>query len=179
MRALMRFLSGCCLLVTLAACRGDRMPAEVTPKPAVVAEQWAIAAEASSRYASPDWSPARATGAPDVQMCADDPRAWASARGNGLEWLQLRFEKPVYATEVRAFQTLGPGAIARVHLIDVAGGQNLVWEGTDTSLICPAVFTASFPRTDYLVVGVRLELDESRTGFWNQIDAVELVGILP
>jgi hypothetical protein len=24
---------------------------------------------------------------------------------------------------------------------------------------------------------VRIDLDESRTGFWNQIDAVELIGV--
>jgi hypothetical protein len=33
------------------------------------------------------------------------------------------------------------------------------------------------PPTSYRVVGVRVELNESRTEFWNQIDAVELLGI--
>jgi hypothetical protein len=37
--------------------------------------------------------------------------------------------------------------------------------------------SVSLPRTDYRVEGVRVELDESRTGFWNQIDAVELIGV--
>ncbi len=171
---------GCmCLLFVLTACGRERTPVATTPKAPVVLSQWASEAEASSRYASPDWGPARAAGEPDVQVCADDPRSWASARGNGLEWLQLRFPEPVFATEIRVFQTLGPGAIARIHLIDAGGGQQLVWEGTDTSAICPGVFTASFPRTEYLVTGARIELDESRTGFWNQIDAVALIGVLP
>lgn len=179
MHRIWRFISWMCLLFGLVGCGRERVPVTATPKAPVVLSQWAIEAEASTSYASPDWSPARATGEPDVQVCADDPRAWASARGNGLEWLQLRYAEPVYATEVRIFQTLGPGTIARVHLIDAAGGQKLVWEGTDTSMICPGVFTTSFPRTEYLVTGVRIELDESRTGFWNQIDSVSLIGILP
>ena len=174
-----RFIGWSCLLLALAACGRERAPVTPTPKAPVVLSQWAIEAEASSSYAVPVWGPARATVEPDVQACADDPLSWASARGNGLEWLQLRYPEPVYATEVRIFQTLGPGTIARVHLIDTGGGQKLVWEGTDTSTICPGVFTASFPRTEYLVTGVRIELDESRTGFWNQIDAVSLIGILP
>ena len=179
MERVWRFIGWICLLLILAACGRERVPVTATPKAPVVLSQWAIESEASSSYAVPDWGPARATGEPDVQACADDPRSWASARGNGLEWLQLHYAEPVYATEVRIFQTLGPGAIARVHLIDSGGGQKLVWEGTDTSTICPGVFTASFPRTEYLVTGVRIELDESRTGFWNQIDAVSLIGILP
>lgn len=174
-----RCIGLCCVLLVLAACGRNRAPVEITPAAPVVLTQWAIKAEASSRYAAPDWSPARATGEPDVQACADDPRAWASARGNGLEWLQLRYARAVYATEVRVYQTLGPGAIVRVHLMDEGGGQQLVWEGTDTSGVCPGVFTVSFPRTQHPVVGVRIELDESRTGFWNQIDAAALIGMLP
>ena len=167
------------LLALLAGCARVRPALEATPAAPVVLTQWAIEAEASSRYATPDWSPARATGEPDVLVCGDDPRAWASARGNGLEWLELRYARAVYATEVRIYQTLGPGTMARVHLIDEGGGRQLVWEGEDTSIICPGVFTVAFPRTAYPVVGVRIELDESRTGFWNQIDAVALIGMLP
>ncbi len=119
----------------------------------------------------------RATGVPDVDACVDDSRAWASARGNGLAWLELTYEKPVYPTEVRIYQNLGRGGIARVLLIDENGGQYLIWEGTDSADICPGVLTISVPRPDYRAVGVRVELDESRTGFWNEIDAVELVGV--
>lgn len=167
------------MLFLLAGCAGRGPVADAVPVAPVVLTQWAVEAEASSSYARPDWSPARATGEPDVLMCADDPRAWASARGNGLEWLQLRYAQAVYATEVRIYQTLAPGAIVRVHLVDEGGGQQLVWEGTDTTIICPAVFTVAFPRTTYPVVGVRIELDESRISFWNQIDAVALIGFAP
>jgi hypothetical protein len=32
-------------------------------------------------------------------------------------------------------------------------------------------------QTPYRVVSVLVDLDESRMGFWNQIDAVELIGV--
>jgi hypothetical protein len=144
-----------------------------------VLTQWAVEAQASSEYGMPDWSAARATGEPDVNACADDPRAWASARGDGIAWLELTFEEPVRATEVRIYQTHGRGAISRVYLIDAEGVQQPlpVWEGRDSTAPCPSVLSVSFPRTDYLVGGVHIDLDESRTGFWNQIDAVALVGL--
>ncbi|MCD6344522.1 MAG: hypothetical protein J7M17_02795 [Anaerolineae bacterium] len=170
-------LMGGLWLALMAACGRDAEP-EVMPTPTpVILAQWAVGAQASSAYGLPDWSARRATGAPDVNVCGDDPRAWASARGNGLEWLELSYAEPVYATEVRIYQTLGRGAVARVHLRDESGESHLVWEGTDTDDTCPGVLRLSFPRVTYRVAGVRIELDESRTGFWNQVDAVELIGV--
>ena len=142
-----------------------------------VFSQWAIAAEASSAFGFPDWSVNRATGAPEVDTCTDDSRAWASARGNGVEWLRLTYAEPVYATEVRVYQTWGRGAVSRVSLINEDGISEVIWEGMDAAEPCPGVFVVQVPRTPYRVVGVRVELDESRTGFWNEIDAVELIGL--
>ncbi|MGC9400113.1 MAG: hypothetical protein ACP5HM_13375 [Anaerolineae bacterium] len=163
-------------LLLVACARQDEAAEVATPTPTIFS-QWAVAAEASSEYGRPGWSARRATGAPEVNQCTDDPRAWASARGNGLAWLELTYEQPVYPTEVRIYQNLGRGGVARLLLIDENGGQHLVWEGSDSGDICPGVFSISVPRPNYRVTGVRVELDESRTGFWNEIDAVELVGV--
>jgi hypothetical protein len=172
-----RFLGWLGLGVLFVACgRSPVSEPAVTPTPVVVA-QWAVAAQASSEFGFPDWSASRATGEPDVNTCTSDPRAWASARGSGLESLELTYAEPVYATEVRIYQTWGRGALSRVLLVDEGGAAQLVWEGTDTADPCPGALIIPVPRTPYQVVGVRLELDESRTGFWNEIDAVELVGV--
>ncbi|MBN1259703.1 MAG: hypothetical protein JXB35_03395 [Anaerolineae bacterium] len=161
----------------LVAC-GEEVEPEAAPTPTpTVLVQWAADVQASSEYARPDWSAERVIGPPEIEACVDDPRAWASARGNGLEWLLIHFDQAVYATEVRIYQTFGRGALSRVHLIDEAGGQQLVWEGTDAVDVCPGVLSVSMPRTGYRISGVRIELDESRTGFWNQIDAVALIGM--
>ncbi len=164
--------------VVLSAC--DVVASLRTPQASTSTEaisQWAIDATASSHYALPDWSPRRATGAPDVERCADDARAWSSARGNGVEWLQLTYGRPVHAVEVRIHQTYGRGAISRVSLIDAEDNTEMIWEGEDRTAPCPGVLIAPVQQTPYEVVGVRIDLDESRTGTWNQIDAVELVGV--
>jgi len=170
----------CILLLCAVFCVGcehaETLITQTTPTPTVLA-QWAIAAEASSQYGFPDWSMTRATGAPAVNACADDSRAWASARGNGVEWLRLTYAQPVYATEVRIYQTLGRGAIFRVSLVTEDGVAQRVWEGEDTDRTCPGVFVVTVPQTAERIVGVNIDLDESRTGFWNQIDAVELIGV--
>lgn len=52
-----------------------------------------------------------------------------------------------------------------------------VWEGTDSVEPCPGVLEVRMAITSTQVSVLRIDLDESRTGTWNQIDAVELVGI--
>lgn len=169
-------LMGFWILLALAGCaRQAPSVAQATPTP-VALSQWAVSATASSEFGFPDWSANRATGAPEINACADDSRAWASTRGSGLEWLELHYEQPVYATEVRVYQTFGRGAVARILLVDEGGTGHLAWEGTDAGP-CPGILAVSFPRTAFRVFGVRIDLDESRTGFWNQVDAVALIGI--
>ncbi|MGC9523020.1 MAG: hypothetical protein ACP5HG_14195 [Anaerolineae bacterium] len=162
-------LSGCDTVASLRTPQAPETPDAIS--------QWAIDATASSHYALPDWSPRRATGSPEVGRCADDARAWSSARGNGVEWLELTYGTPVHAVEVRIHQTYGRGAVSRVSLIDTEGETWMVWEGEDRAAPCPGVLTVPVLQTPYQVVGVRIDLDESRTGTWNQIDAVELLGV--
>lgn len=164
------------LLLCVGCEKADTLLTQATPTPAILS-QWAIAADASSQFGFPDWSVARATGAPEVNACEDDSRAWASARGNGVEWLRLMYAQPVYATEVRIYQTLGRGAIFRVSLVDENGVAQRIWEGEDADGTCPGTLTVVVPQTAERIVGVHIDLDESRTGFWNEIDAVELIGI--
>lgn len=164
------------MICGLSACAPDAPLLPVATATPQVLTQWAVAAEASSQFGYPDWSARRATGAPEIDTCRDDPRAWASARGGGLQWLLLTFSQPVYATQVEIYQTYGRGAISRVLLVGVDGTGTEVWAGADADAPCPGVLTIPLSRTAYRVKQVRIELDESRTNFWNEIDAVALLG---
>jgi len=142
-------------------------------------QQWAISATASSEYGNPDWGAMRATGAPDVEGCTDSVNAWASADGNGEETLSLMFADAVQPTQVNIHQNLRPGSIVRVELIEATTGETIeipdsADPGDDP---CPRVFTLDITGVDATVNGVVIHLDESIGGYWNEIDAVELVGV--
>jgi len=169
-------LAGFALILLLSSCRSAEQVTS-TPATLLTLSQWAVDAAASSTYAVPDWGTRRATGMPEIVTCADDPRAWASARGTGTEWLELTYAQPVMVTEVRVFQSYGRGAISRISLADETGALDVIWEGTDVREPCPGVLTVSVLTTPYYTQVVRIDLDESRTGYWNQIDAVELIGV--
>jgi hypothetical protein len=142
--------------------------------------QWAIEATASSVYndATGDagWSAKQATGAPNVDRYADDPHAWTTKTPDaGIEWLDLKFARPVHASEVRVRESMGSGAVVKVELFDEAGTPHPIWQGVDpTKDLNYLILT--FKPTDYKVNRVKLTLATNIVPGWNEIDAVQLVG---
>ncbi|MDF1513913.1 MAG: hypothetical protein P1S60_08900 [Anaerolineae bacterium] len=169
--AMVIFLAG-----LLFACTNTGIASEPPTPTRESLSQWVAAATASSQYGIAGWSAQRVTGVPDVTGCVDDSRAWASGRGNGAEWLLLEYRIPVFATEVNIYQTYGRGAISRVTIYDEDNEGEVIWEGQDSADPCPGVLSVPVPMKPYRVSRIRIDLDESRTGYWNQVDSVELVG---
>lgn len=149
--------------------------------------QWAATAKSSSTYAS-DTSPKapysawQATGAPNVPTYSDHAASWAPKSGDApvVDWLEVGFAKAVHANSIRVRQNAAPGVISKIELIDDADKMHVVWEGTDTTPYEKNTigwFTADFPQTAYNVKAARLTLTTNRVWGWNEIDAVQLVGV--
>ena len=143
--------------------------------------QWATSASASSEYGNPDWAASQATGEPDtiIEECADLPTAWASQGSDTVEWLELYYDTPVYPTEVNIIQTHSPDQVVMVELVDTEGTYHEVYTGEPENLWGECPYTLSIlVWADYQAVGVKITIDQSVIPVtWNEIDAVELVGI--
>ena len=151
--------------------------AQPTPLAAALVRQWASSATASSFYA-PDYTPADATGAPNVPACQDSIDAWAAAAPNSLETLELRFDAPVFAVGVVVHQSYNPGYISKVELIDERGEAKTVHTATPAPAApCPLPLELSFAQTLTRIVAVRLTIDQRPGANWSEINAVELLGV--
>jgi hypothetical protein len=142
--------------------------------------QWASEATASSSYndaqGDAGWSPKQATGAPDVDKYSDDQHAWApKTQDGGIEWLDLKYLRPVHASEVRVRESLGSGAVIKVELFDEAGAAHTVWQGVDPTKELNYLIL-KFKSTEYRVNRVKVTLATNVIPGWNEIDAVQLVG---
>jgi hypothetical protein len=141
---------------------------------------WASAAEATSEYGSSDWTAMQAVGAPDTPNCGDYGSAWAASSSNTIESITLYYyDAPVVPTEINIIQTYNPSQVVLVEVLDASGNyETVVYESQpEATDECP--YTLSIPVTDidYLVMGVRITIDQAVLGLgWNEIDAVELVG---
>ena len=144
--------------------------------------QWATSAEATSQYNDDGWSAMQATGAPDTEQCGDIPTAWASASATGEDVLLLEYENAVIPIGVLIHQTYNPGAITRVELaLSTEDATYVLEDSADPpgNTDCPGVFEVDASMIDTPVDTVIVYLDQTITDDWNEIDAVELVGIPP
>ncbi len=142
--------------------------------------QWAIQATASSTYndaqETAGFSANQATGAPNVDAYGDNGAAWASKTpDSGIEWLDLKYPKPVHATEVRVRESCGSGAVIKIEVYDDQGTAHAVWQGNDPTKDLNYLI-AKFPKTSFPVARVKVTLATNVVPGWNEIDAVQLVG---
>jgi hypothetical protein len=142
--------------------------------------QWAIQATASSTYndaqGTASYSANQATGAPNVDKYGDDGAAWApKTPDGGIEWLDLKYPKPVYATEVRVRESCGSGTVIKIEVYDEHDGPHAVWQGNDPTTELNYL-TAKFPKTSFKTDRIKVTLATNVVPGWNEIDAVQLVG---
>lgn len=145
--------------------------------------QWAYGAPTfSSQYSTGGWSAAQATGAPNVASCGDSPSAWTTACNNcGVHWIELVYSTPVHATQVRVRETYNPGGLIQVDAYPFPSGPaTTLWSGSDPNAACPGTAViASTPACGFLTNRIRLTVNTSLTPSWDEIDAVELIGVIP
>jgi hypothetical protein len=140
-------------------------------------EQWASSATASSQYGDSGWAASAATGAPDTTDCGDHMTAWASLEYTTQEWLEVGFSTAVVPSKIVIHETYNPSAIVEVEVKDTSGNYHTVWTGNAGAVSeCPREFTVTVSGVSQKVNAVRISLDQSVTGNWNEIDAVQLVG---
>jgi hypothetical protein len=140
--------------------------------------QWAVAASASSQYGDDSWSAGQATGEPDTPECGDIDTAWASEFSDGVDWLRLEYETPVIPLRIAIYETYNPGAIVKVETVSVDGETATVYEAQAAPAVtCPRVLEVQTIGAFAAVNAVIVSLDQSAHTGWNEIDAVELVGI--
>jgi hypothetical protein len=142
--------------------------------------QWAIQATASSTYGDAQgtagWSANQATGAPNVDRYGDNGNAWTTkSQDAGIEWLDLKYPKPVHATEVRVRESCGSGAVIKLEVYDELGVAHAVWQGNDPTTELNYLMV-KFPKTAFKTDHIKVTLATNVVPGWNEIDAVQLIG---
>jgi hypothetical protein len=145
--------------------------------------QWAIEATASSTYGdakgTASYSPDQVLGPPNVDHYGDNTTSWVpKTEDSGIEWIDLKFPKPVHASEVRVRESCGSGAVIKVELFDEQGSGHSVWAGNDPTKDLNYLMV-KFPKTTYKTARVKVTLATNVVPGWNEIDTVQLVGTEP
>lgn len=147
--------------------------------------QWATAAKASSSFGRANdeaadsrigYTPWQATGAPNGDSWNNN------SQDIGFDWIELSYETPVTATEVRV---VTPGkeaaeSISKIELIDTDGAAHIAWSGlSDTRRDVRGNRTwiaRKFEPTPYRVTSVKITFANNVASGYKLVDAVQLVG---
>jgi hypothetical protein len=140
--------------------------------------QFAYQAFGSSQFSATDWSAMQATGAPNTSGCGDLPTAWSSEHSMPGATLQLFFKQAVIPTRLVIYETYNPGAIFMVEVLGYTGAP-AVYQGSPTVVAeCPHQMIIEMTDVHEPASAVTLTLDQENDA-WDEIDAVELIGVLP
>lgn len=147
--------------------------------------QWASAAKASTSYGSANgkdssakdsYSPFHATGAANNESWSNNNQSV------GFDWIELSYDKPVSASEVRVALEGGNGAkgITKIELIDTAGQAHAVWSGLSDSKRDErggrTWIVRKFEPTAYQAKSVKLTFANNVENGYSYVDAVQLIG---
>jgi hypothetical protein len=145
--------------------------------------QWASNGKASSTFGDEGSS-----GASPYNMATNvkggvDGKSWTNGRQDiGFDWLEVNYDKPVSATEVRIVFDDGKGveSVNKIELQSVDGKWNTVWEGISDQKADKrgnrTWFVRSFEKTAYKVKSVKVTIANNLERGYKEIDAVQLVG---
>jgi hypothetical protein len=143
-------------------------------------QQWASSAAASSQSGASDRSASQATGAPNTPQCGDHGTAWASSGTTTTETLTLTYVTAVIPTTIVITHSFNPSSVVKVEVADETGTTTSVYQGTpNQEAQCPFQQTiqVSLGAVTNPVNTVIITLDQSVIGNWDEIDAVQLVGL--
>ena len=112
-----------------------------------------------------------------------DGKTWTNnSQDIGFDWVEVGFEKPVHATEVRFVLPDGraAAAVSKVELIEPNGTAHVIWSGvsdTQTDKRGPRTwFVRQFDATPYQVSAVKLTIANNLESNYKELDAVQIVG---
>lgn len=143
--------------------------------------QWAASAKASSTFGDEDGRTPSEVSLAKNAVGPVDGKTWTNNHQDiGFDWLEVGFDKPVSATEVRAVFTDGVESINKVELQDTDGKWVTVWSGLSEVARdergSRTWFVRSFEKTAYQVKAVKLTLANNVARGYKEVDAVQLVG---
>lgn len=145
--------------------------------------QWASSATASSTFGDENGAQPSDVNVASNATGAVDGKAWTNNRQDvGFDWLQVGFDKPVFATEIRVVFNSGMGveAVSKLEVEDVQGHWVTVWSGLSDEKIDErgdrTWFVRKFDKTKTPTKTVKITIANNVQRGYKTIDAVQLVG---
>lgn len=140
--------------------------------------QYAASVWASSDRGLVEQGPAQAAGPPNTEGCIDSVTAYAPDNQVNQAVMTLYFPQVVTPTGLVVYESFNPGYISRIEMTDLFGEVHVVYDAIPQGRGVCQPLAITIPDAEYQANVVTIYLDKTNSpAGWNQIDAVELIGI--
>jgi len=142
-----------------------------------IIRQWVNTATATSELSSEDWSANQLIGEPDSPCGEESSSSWASVEAGTVETLTVYFEAGAYPTEINIHENFSPGNVVSISLIPSDGTPIEISNSSSSGNTgCIHTVLVQGADRDIFTIGLEIQVDQSSSGDWAEIDAIELVG---
>ncbi len=142
--------------------------------------QWASDVDDfSSQYGTSDYSAKQVLGVPNAMTGKNlSHMAWVPKKENNAvpEFIKVSFRNAAQIQQVAVAESKNPGSIYRITLYDTKGNKHKIYENKlPRKAVNPyRLFKYTFPKTNYKVKSVKIELKTKAVPGSNQIDAIAI-----
>ncbi len=129
----------------------------------------------SSQYGEKAYGANQVLGSPKVIEHKESKVAWMPSMPNrGSEFIQVSFKNPIKTKQILICENYNPGAITQVFAYDKEGKEYLLFSQKDGKNASKGLntFTIDFSETKYAIAQVKVVLNTTLVGGYNQIDAI-------
>ena len=138
----------------------------------------------STEFGTENWSSSKICGPPsNLNVYGDCVNAWCPARYNEDEFLEVKYDRAVYATKFRVYENLNGGTLVRIEVFvhDVLGttGYETLWSrDMPEHKTQYNIFSPSFAKSGVRSNQYRFTFRCNVANYYSEYDAIELVGVL-
>eukprot|EP01080_Neovahlkampfia_damariscottae_P000158 gene158-4404_t len=109
----------------------------------------------------------------------DQKTAWAPKKAtNSKEFLEIEYSKSVYPIKMEIYETFNPGSLVKIKAKNPKGKWTILWESKPDRCLKEEsrIFSPKLKKVDFKTNKFRLEIDQTGSKSWYEIDAIKLTG---
>ena len=133
----------------------------------------------STEFGTDNWSASKIRGPPsNLNVYGDCVNAWCPSRYNEDEFLEVKYDRAVYATKFKIYENLNGGSLIRIEAYNGSAYETLWFRDRAEHVTQYNIFSPNFHKSNVRSNQYRFTFRCNAANYYSEVDAIELVGVL-
>jgi hypothetical protein len=133
----------------------------------------------STEFSSQGWSASKIRGPPStLNVYGDSSQAWCPSRYNEEEFLEIKFDRAVYATKFKIYENLNGGTVVKIEAYNGTNYEPLWSRDQPEHKNHYHIFSPHFQKCLVRTNRFKITFGCTAANYFSELDAIELIGTL-